>query len=119
MCLGHHKCIFFPSLLIIVGLVALLTNLGAFSVTIWKWWPILIIILGIYIFVLQKRKKRLLKGLMWYGVVHKLMKSEKVEKLLENEKVQAELKKVGTIAEGVITEQIDKLYKKYTKKKKK
>ena len=56
---------------------------------------------------------------MWYGVVHKLMKSEKVEKLLENEKVQAELKKVGTIAEGVITEQIDKLYKKYTKKKKK
>lgn len=56
---------------------------------------------------------------MLYGVIHKLMKSEKVGKLLENEKVQAELKKVGDIAEGVITEQINKLHKKYTKKKKK
>jgi hypothetical protein len=45
------------------------------------------------------------------------MKSEKIEKLLENEKIQAELKKVGDIAEAVITEQIDKLHKKYTKKK--
>ena len=98
--------------------MALLTNLGVITATIWRWWPILFVLIGIYIFVLQKRKKRLLKGLMVYGVIHKLMKSEKVEKLLENEKVQKELKKLGGIAEGVITEQIDKLHKKYTKKKK-
>ena len=55
---------------------------------------------------------------MLYGVIHRLMKTEKVEKLLENEKVRAELKKVGTIAEGVIIEQINRLHKKYKKKKK-
>ncbi len=115
----HHKFIFLPILLIVIGLLALLTNLGVLSITIWRWWPILIVIFGIYIFVWQKRKKRLLKGLLYYGAIHKLMKTEKVEKLLENEKVQAELKKIGAIAEGVITEQIDKLHKKYTKKKKK
>ncbi len=53
---------------------------------------------------------------MWYGAIQKLIKSDKVEKLLENEKVHKELKKVGDIAEAVITEQIDKLHKKYTKK---
>jgi len=114
----HHKIIFFPTLLIIIGILALLTNLGILSVIIWKWWPILIVIFGIYIFVWQKRKKRLLKGLLYCGAIHKLMKNEKVGKLLENEKVQAELKKIGAIAEGVITEQINKLHKKYTKKKK-
>lgn len=115
----HHKCIFLPTLLIIIGVLALMTNLGVLTVAIWKWWPILFVILGIYIFIWQKRKKRLLKSLMLYGVVHKLMKNKKVEKLLENEKIQAELKKVGAIVEGVIMEQIDKLHKKYTKKKKK
>lgn len=115
----HHKFIFLPTLLIIIGILALLTNLGVLSVTIWQWWPILIVVLGIYIFVWQRKKKRLLKGLLVYGTIHKLLKNEKVEKLLENEKIQAELKKIGAIAEGVITEQIDKLHKKYMKKKKK
>lgn len=114
----HHKCYFFPILLIIIGVVALLTNLGLLNVSIWNWWPILIVLFAIYILVWQKRKKHLLKGLMWYGAAQKLMKSEKVEKLLENEKVQKELKKVGDIAEHVLTEQIDKLHKKYTKKEK-
>lgn len=113
----HHKCIFFPALLIVVGIVALLTNLGVLDVSIWQWWPILIVVFGIYILVWQKRKKHLLKSLMWYGAIQRLMKSDKVEKLLENEKVQKELKKVGDIAESVIAEQINKLHKKYTKKR--
>ena len=95
----------------------MLINLGLVSATIWNWWPILFVISGIYIFVWQKRKKRLLKGLMYYGIIHRLMKNEKVEKLLDNEKVQTELKKIGNIAGNILTEQIDKLYKKYTKKK--
>ncbi len=115
----HKKCIFIPTLLIIIGILALLTNLGVISATIWQWWPILFVLIGIYIFIWQRRKKRLLKGLMLYGVIHRLMMTEKVEKLLENEKVRAELKKIGAIAEGVIIEQIDKLHKKYKKKKKK
>ncbi len=86
------------------------------DISIWQWWPILVVILGIYFLVWQRRKKHLLKGLMWYGAIQKLIKSDKVEKLLENEKVHKELKKVGDIAEAVITEQIDKLHKKYTKK---
>lgn len=99
--------------------MALLTNLGVVSVTIWDWWPIIFVIVGLYMLIWQKRKKRILKGLMWYGAVNKVMKSDKVNKLLENEKVQYELKKIGDIAEGILTEQIDKLHKKYTKKSKK
>ncbi len=114
----HHKIIFLPVLIIIVGAVALLTNLGILDVSIWEWWPILVVVFGVYMIIWQWRKRKMLKGLMWYGAIHKLMKSEKVEKILENDKVQKELKKIGDIAEGVITEQIDKLHKKYTKKKK-
>ena len=115
----HHKLIFLPVLLIIIGILALLTNLGVITATIWQWWPILFVLIGIYIFIWQRRKKRLLKSLVFFGAIHRLMKNASVEKLLENEKVQAELKKLGAIAEGVITEQINKLHKKYKKKKKK
>ena len=113
----HRKCIFWPVILLIIGIIALLTSLGIVSTSIWRWWPILLIILAVYILIWQSRRKSLFKGLMWYGAINKLMKSEKVEQLLENEKVQKELKKVGDIAEAVITKQIDKLHKKYTKKK--
>lgn len=107
-----------PILVIIIGIIALLTNLGIVAVSIWDWWPVLIVIFGLYAIIWQGRKKRLLKGLMWYGAIHKLMKSGKVEQLLENDKVQKELKKVGDIAEAVITEQIEKLHKKYAGKRK-
>lgn len=115
----HHKFIFLPTLFIIIGILALLTNLGIVSVTIWEWWPIIFVIIGLYMFILQKRKKRILKGLMWYGAVNRVMKSDKVAKLLENKKVQDELKKIGDIAEGILTEQINKLHKKYTSSSKK
>lgn len=114
---AHHRSIFFPTLLILIGVLAILTNLEILSVTIWEWWPLLFVLVGLYIFVWQRKRKSLLKGLMWYGAIHKLLKNEKVEKLLESEKIKKELKKIGTIAEGVITEQIDKLHKKYKKKK--
>lgn len=97
--------------------MALLTNLGVLDVSIWSWWPVLIVILGIYMFVWQKRKKRLLKGLLWYGAIQKLRKNATIEKLLGNEKVKEELSKIEDIVEGVISEQIDKLHKKYTEKK--
>ncbi len=113
----HHKLIFLPILLILIGILALLTNLGVITATVWKWWPILFVLLGVYIFIWQRRKKRLLKSLVFFGAIHKLMKNASVEKLLENEKVQAELKKLGGIVEGAITGQIDKMHKKYTKKK--
>ncbi len=113
----QHKFIFFPTLLIIIGFLALLTNLGVISTSIWQWWPLLIVIFGIYLLVWQKRKMRLMKGLIFYGAINKLMKSEKVQSLLENEKVHKELNKIGDVVESVITEQIDKLHKKYAKKK--
>ena len=116
MFLFHHKSIFFPALLIIIGALALLTNLGVLSVAIWEWWPILFVVFGVYLLIWQKRKKNILKGLMWYGAVNKLMKSEKVEKLLENENIQKELGKIGVIVEGAITAQINKLHKKFKKK---
>ncbi len=113
----HHKFIFLPILLIIIGILALLTNLGIVTATIWNWWPILFIVLGVCILIWQKRKKRVLKGLAWYGTIHKIIKEKKLDKLLENELVQKELKKVGDIVEGVISDQIDKLHAKYTEKK--
>ncbi len=113
----HHKIIFLPVFLIIIGILALLTNLGIVTATIWNWWPILFVILGVYILIWQKRKKRVLKGLAWYGTIHKIIKEKKLDKLLENELVQKELKKVGDIVEGVISDQIDKLHEKYAEKK--
>jgi len=109
----HHKIIFFPILLIIIGILALLTNLGIVTATIWDWWPILFVVLGIYILIWQKKKKRVLKGLAWYGTIHRIIKEKKLDKLLENELVKKELKKVGDIVEGVISDQIDKLHAKY------
>jgi len=109
----HHKFIFFPVFLIFIGVLALLINLGVITATIWSWWPILFVILGIYLLIWQNRKKRIIKGLVWYGAINKFIKSEKIEKLLENKSVQKELKKVGDIVEGVIGDQIDKLHKKY------
>ncbi len=97
----------------LIGVFALLTNLGVITTTIWNWWPILFVISGIYMLIWQSRKKRLIKGLMWQGAISKFIKSEKIEKLLENESVKKELKKVGNIVEGVISNQIDKLHKKY------
>jgi len=106
-------------LLIIIGVLAVLTNLGIVTATIWNWWPILFVILGIYLLVWQRRKKRLLKSLLFYGAIHKFLRSDKVEKLLKNEKIQEELKKVGDIVEGVITEQINKLHRKYSESEEK
>jgi len=112
----HHKLIFLPAFLIIIGILALLTNLGIVTATIWNWWPILFVILGVYILIWQKRKKRVLKGLAWYSTIHRIIKEKKLDKLLENELVKKELKKVGDIVEGVISDQIDKLHAKYAEK---
>ncbi len=118
MFFSHHKFIFFPILLIIIGVLALLTNLGIVTATIWSWWPILFVILGIWMLICQTQKKRIIKGLMWQEGVKKFLKNEKLEKLLESNLVQKELKKVGDIVEGVISDQIDKLHKKYGEEEK-
>jgi len=111
-----HKFIFLPVVLMIIGFILLLTNLSIIDASVWQWWPILIVVFAIYILALQARKKKIAKVLMWKGVIERIMKSDKVEKILENENVQKELKKVGDIAEHIISGQIDKLHKKYTKK---
>ena len=113
----HHKFIFFPVVLIVLGILALLTNLGIITTSVWSWWPLLLIIFGIWLIVWQNKRKRLIKGILWYGAIHSFMKSGKVDKLLKNKKVQEELKKIVDIIEGVVTDQIEKLYKKYGEQK--
>ncbi len=113
----HHKFIFFPVVLIVLGILALLTNLGIITTSVWSWWPLLLIIFGIWLIVWQNKRKRLIKGILWYGAIHSFMKSGKVDKLLKNKKVQEELKKIIDIIEGVVTDQIEKLYKKYGEQK--
>ena len=90
----HHKFIFFPVVLIVLGILALLTNLGIITTSVWSWWPLLLIIFGIWLIVWQNKRKRLIKGILWYGAIHSFMKSGKVDKLLKNKKVQEELKKI-------------------------
>jgi len=103
--------------LIVLGILALLTNLGIITTSVWSWWPLLLIIFGIWLIVWQNKRKRLIKGILWYGAIHSFMKSGKVDKLLKNKKVQEELKKIIDIIEGVVTDQIEKLYKKYGEQK--
>ena len=104
-----HPTLFWPILLIILGLLALSTNLGIVSASIWAWWPILLVVFGIYLIILRGRKKSVLSYLVWYGILKRIVKSDDV---------QDKFKKVMDIAEGVFEKKLEKWHKKYSKKEK-
>lgn len=85
---------FFATILAVVGVLALLTNLGVLSASVWKWWPILLIVFAIYIFALKKRKKKLIAG-------HFL------HKITSDERIQEKVKKIIDIVEDVIDKKLD------------
>lgn len=94
---------FFGSILIIVGIIALLTNLGVIGSAIWDWWPILLVILGIYVLVLKKQKKKIIAG-------HFL------RKITSDDKIQEKIKKILETVNAVVDKKIDEWHDEATKK---
>lgn len=90
--------------LVVLGVLALLTNLGWISTSIWLWWPVLLIIIGIYILVLKKKRKKL--------VVHHLF-----EKFATDERVQEKLKKIIDTVDEVVDKKLDDWHKEVSQKK--
>ena len=101
----HYGFSFFATILIVIGLLALLTNLGALPVAVWKWWPILLIIFGIYVFALKKKKKKIVAG----HILHKIT---------SDEKVQEKVKKIIGIVDEVVDKKLDEWSKETSKNKK-
>ncbi|MBD3282460.1 MAG: hypothetical protein GF387_02515 [Candidatus Portnoybacteria bacterium] len=93
---------FFGTILAILGVVALLTNLGVISAEIWKWWPILLIVLAIYIFALKKKKKKIVAGHL-------------LHKITSDERVQEKIKKIIETADEVIDKKLDEWHEEATK----
>lgn len=94
---------FLAVVLIIIGALALLTNLGVLTAAIWKWWPILIIIFGIYILVLKKKKKKIAAGHIFH-------------KIVGDERVHEKVKKIIDTVDEVIDKKLDEWHEEATKK---
>lgn len=94
---------FMAGLLIVVGAVLLLTNLGIISAAVWAWWPVILIVVGIYILTLKKRRKKI--------AVHSIF-----SKLASNDKVQEKLSKIIETVDEVVERKIDEWHEEVTKK---
>ena len=95
---------FWAWLLIVVGVVLILTNLGVISAGVWAWWPIILIVIGIYILTLKKKRKKI--------VLHNIL-----QKLASNDKVQEKLSKIIETIDEVVEKKIDEWHEEVTKKK--
>lgn len=80
--------------LIIVGVIFLLVNLGIISAAVWAWWPILLIIVGIYILTLKKRRKKI--------AVHNIF-----SRLASDDRIQSKLNKIIETVDQVVEKKID------------
>ena len=92
--------------LIVLGVLALLTNLEWINSSIWLWWPVLLIIAGIYILVLHKKRKKI--------AIHHLF-----QRFATDERVQEKLKKIIDTVDEVVDKKLDEWHKEATQKKKK
>jgi len=90
--------------LIVIGIIALLTNLGLISAVIWNWWPVLLIIFGIYVLILKKKRKKI--------VLHGIF-----ERLASDERIQSKLSKIVDTVDQVVEKKIDEWHKEATGEK--
>lgn len=79
----HYGFSFLAVILIIVGVIALFTNLGIISAAIWKWWPVLLIIFGVYVFVLKKKRKKIVAGYLIHKLTSDVRVHDKVKKFID------------------------------------
>lgn len=101
----NYLVTFFATIFIVIGVLALLTNLGVLPVAIWEWWPILLIIFGILALVLKKKEKKF--------AIHHIF-----HKIATDERVQEKLKKIIETVDGVIDNKLDEWHKEATHKRK-
>jgi hypothetical protein len=94
---------FMAGILIVVGVVLLLTNLGIISAAVWAWWPIILVVVGIYILTLKKRRKKI--------AVHNIF-----SRLASDDRVQEKLGKIIETVDEVVEKKIDEWHEEVTKK---
>lgn len=97
---------FWATLLIIVGVLLLLTNLGIISAAIWQYWPILLIVIGVYLWILKSKRKKI--------VIHNIF-----QKLATNDKVQDKIRKIIETVDEVVERKIDEWHEEATRKEEK
>ena len=97
---------FFATILIVVGAVALLTNLGILSASVWNWWPVLLIVFAIYVLSLKKKKKKIIAGHL-------------LHKVATDERVQEKIKKIVDTVDEVIDKKLDEWQEDVSKDEKK
>jgi membrane-bound ClpP family serine protease len=95
---------FWSGLLIVVGVVLLLTNLGIISAAVWVFWPILLIVIGIYILTLKKRRKKI--------AVHNIF-----SRLATDDRVREKIGKIIETVDAVVEKKIDEWHEEVTNKR--
>ena len=85
--------------------MALLTNMGILPIAIWKWWPVLFILFGVYALVLKKKQKKI--------AIHHIF-----QKIATDERVQEKLKKIIDTVDEVVDKKLDEWHEEATKDKK-
>jgi len=95
---------FVAGFLIILGIIFLLVNLGVISAAVWAWWPIILIIVGVYILTLKKRRKKI--------AVHNIF-----SKLASDDRIQSKLNKIIETVDNVVEKKIDEWHDEATSKK--
>ncbi|KKK53625.1 hypothetical protein LCGC14_3092900, partial [marine sediment metagenome] len=101
---------FLAVIFIIVGVLALLTNLGILAASIWNWWPILLVIFGIYIFVLKKKKKKIIAGHLFNKITSDPRIHDKLKKIIDEKKFEKYIYKELTNQEIEIKDEKEKKY---------
>jgi hypothetical protein len=90
--------------LIVIGVLALLTNLGFISSSIWVWWPILLVVVGVYTLILKKKRKKI--------ALHGIF-----QRLASDERIQNKLSKIVDTVDEVVEKKIDEWHEEATRKK--
>jgi hypothetical protein len=90
--------------LLVLGVLALLTNLGWISASIWMWWPALLILGGIYVLVLKKKRKKI--------AIHHIF-----QRFATDERIQEKLKKIVDTVDEVVDKKLDDWHKEVSQKK--
>jgi hypothetical protein len=90
--------------LIVIGVLALLTNLGFISSSIWMWWPIILIVFGVYTLILKKKRKKI--------AIHGIF-----QRLANDERIQSKLSKIVDTVDEVVEKKIDEWHKEVAEKK--
>lgn len=90
--------------MIVIGVLALLTNIGFINSSIWIYWPILLVIFGVYTLILKKKKNKI--------VLHGIF-----QRLANDERIQGKLAKIVDTVDEVVEKKIDEWHKEATGKK--